>query len=98
MRLSSAVRAVLIALTVTGGLGTAAYADAGRIRFNVLKAGFVIGGPAGSGTVLFHGRRYPFSTVGVSHGLTFGASASDFVRTRSNIRTPAGVKCAHGPV
>jgi len=91
MRLSSAVRAVLIALTVTGGFGTAAYADAGRIRFNVLKAGFVIGGSAGSGTLLFHGRRYPFSTGGVSYGFTFGASATDFVGTVSNIRTPSDV-------
>ena len=41
MRLSSAIRAVLIALTVTGGFGTAAYADAGRIRFNVIKAGCI---------------------------------------------------------
>jgi hypothetical protein len=45
MRLSSAIRAALIALTVTGaGLATAAYADSGSIRFNVIKAGFVIGG------------------------------------------------------
>jgi hypothetical protein len=44
MRLSSAIRAVLIALTLTVGFGTAAYADGGRIRFNVVKAGFVIGG------------------------------------------------------
>ena len=41
MRLSSAIRAVLIALTVTGGFGSAAYADAGRIRFNVIKAGCI---------------------------------------------------------
>src|SRR5438477_12482836 len=95
MRLSSAVRAVLIALTVTGGFGTAAYADAGRIRFNVLKAGFVIGGSAGSGTLLFHGQRYPFPTGGVSHGCTVGACATDFVRTVSNIRRPSDVNGVH---
>ena len=98
MRLSSAIRAVLIALTVTGGFGTAAYADAGRIRFNVLKAGFVFGGSAGSGTLLFHGRRYPFSIGGVSYGFTFGASATDFVGTVSNIRRPSDVNGVYGAV
>jgi hypothetical protein len=51
MQLSSAIRAVLIALIVTGvGLATA-YADGGGIRFNVIKAGFVVGGSGGSGTL-----------------------------------------------
>ena len=42
MRLSSAIRAVLVTLTVTVGFGTAVCADSGRIRFNVVKAGFVV--------------------------------------------------------
>src|SRR5262249_1905120 len=71
MRLSSTIRAVLVALTVTGtGLATAAYAASGSIRFNVIKAGFIIGGSAGSGTLVFHGRRYPLSIGGVSYGFT----------------------------
>src|SRR5215475_1820924 len=84
MRLPSAIRAALIALTVTGaGLATAAYADSGTVRFNVLKAGIVIGGSGGSGTLVFHGRRYPLAIGGVSYGFTFGASAIDFVGTVS---------------
>ena len=47
MRLSFAIRAALIALTVATGLATAAYADSGKIRFNAIKAGFVFGGLAG---------------------------------------------------
>src|SRR6266508_4587348 len=65
MRFSSAIRAALIALTVTAGLATAAYADSGRIRFNVVKAGLVIGGSAGSGTLVFRGRAYPLAIGGV---------------------------------
>jgi lipid-binding SYLF domain-containing protein len=50
MRPSFAIRAALFAFTVIGvSLATAAYADSGAIRFNVLKAGFVVGGSAGSG-------------------------------------------------
>jgi len=45
MRLSFAVLAALIALAA--GLATSAYADSGRIRFNVIKAGFVFGGSGG---------------------------------------------------
>jgi lipid-binding SYLF domain-containing protein len=96
MRLSTAIRAALVALTVTGaGLATA-YADSGRIRFNVVKAGFVIGGSGGSGTLVFHGRRYPLAIGGVSYGFTFGAAATDFVGTVSNIRRPTDVNGVYG--
>jgi hypothetical protein len=97
MRWSAAIRATLIVLTVTGtGLATGAYADSGSIRFNVIKAGFVIGGSAGGGTLVFHGRRYPLSIGGVSYGFTFGGSATDFIGTVSNIRRPSDVNGVYG--
>ena len=97
MRLSSAIRAALIALTIaSAGLATAAYADSGRIRFNVVKAGIVIGGSAGSGTLVFQGRRYPLAIGGVSYGFTFGASATDFVGTVNNIRRASDVNGVYG--
>ena len=52
MQLSSAIRAALIALAVTGAGLTTVYADFGGIRFNVIKAGFVVGGSGGSGTLV----------------------------------------------
>jgi lipid-binding SYLF domain-containing protein len=92
MRPLIAVRAALAAVTLIGvGLATAAYADVGSMRFNVVKAGFVIGGSAGSGAMNFQGRHYPLVIGGVSYGFTFGASATDFVGTVSNIRTPYDV-------
>ena len=97
MRMSSAVRAALIALTVIGaGLATAAYADSGSIRFNVIKAGFVIGGSGGTGTMVFQGRYYRLAIGGLSYGFTFGASATDFVGTVSNIRTASDVNGVYG--
>jgi lipid-binding SYLF domain-containing protein len=96
MQLSSAIRAALIALTVTAtGLATA-FADSGSIRFNVLKAGFVIGGSGGSGTLFFQGHSYPLAIGGVSYGFTFGASSTDFVGTVSNIRRPTDVNGVYG--
>ena len=96
MKFSSAVCAALIALTVTGTGLTTVYADFGSIRFNVIKAGFVVGGSGGSGTLVFHGRPYPISIGGVSYGFTFGASATDFVGEVSNIRTPFDVNGVYG--
>jgi hypothetical protein len=96
MKLSSAIRAALIALTVTGAGLTTVYADSGSIRFNVIKAGFVVGGSGGTGTLVFHGRPYPISIGGVSYGFTFGASSTDFIGEISNIRTPFDVNGVYG--
>ena len=72
-------------------LTTAADADGGSISFNVIKAGIVIGGSAGSGTLVFHGQAYPIAIGGLSYGFTFGASETRFRGTVSNIRTPSDV-------
>jgi hypothetical protein len=91
MRPLIAIRAALVAFALIVGLATAAYADVGSIRFNVLKAGFVIGGSAGSGAMNFQGRIYPLIIAGVSYGFTFGGSLTDFVGTVTNIRAPSDV-------
>ncbi|MGE0563562.1 MAG: hypothetical protein AB7O50_03520 [Pseudolabrys sp.] len=105
MRHSFRLSAILVAfVTLTGAAvwsaaQTAANADSGRINFRVVKAGFVVGGSGGSGTLYFRGRSYPISIGGVSYGFTFGASATDFNGTVSNIRRPsdvAGVYAAAG--
>src|SRR5262249_32359613 len=94
MRLSSAIRAALIALTVTGaGLATAAYADSGTIRFNVLKAGFVVGGSAGSGTLVFHGRLYPLAIGGGGYGFSFWGSMNRFICAVSHNPRAADLNC-----
>src|SRR5215475_4597548 len=99
MRLPAPLRSALIALTMAiagTGFATGTYADGGNIRFNVIKAGFVIGGSAGSGTLVFHGQRYRLSIGGISYGFTFGGSATDFVGTVSNIRRASDVAGVYG--
>jgi hypothetical protein len=93
VRFSSGFRAVLIALTALAGvaLSSVTYADSGSIRFSVLKAGFIVGGSGGSGTLTFHGRSYPLSIGGISYGFTFGASETRFRGTVSNISRPSDV-------
>lgn len=90
---------IAVAAVLSLGLASAAQADSGRINFNIVKAGFVIGGSAGSGTLTFHGRRYPVSIGGLSYGFTFGASNTRFQGHVTNIRRPgdvAGIYAAAG--
>jgi hypothetical protein len=93
MRASSRLRASLIAvLALTGAaVGSVAYADSGSISFSVVKAGLVIGGSAGSGTLVFHGQSYALGIGGLSYGFTFGASETRFRGTVSHIRGPSDV-------
>jgi hypothetical protein len=93
MPTASAFRAGLIALLALAGVTvtTAADADGGSISFNVIKAGIVIGGSAGSGTLVFHGQPYRIEIGGLSYGFTFGASETRFRGTVSNIRGPGDV-------
>ena len=59
MRFSLGFRAALVALFALAGAGvsSAAHADGGTIWIEELKGGWFIGGSAGSGTLIFHGRR-----------------------------------------
>ncbi len=93
MRATSAFRSSLIALLTLIGvtLDSPAYADSGGISFRVIKAGFVIGGSAGSGALFFHGRRYPLGIGGLSYGFTFGASETHFRGVVNHIRRPSDV-------
>ena len=93
MRTLSAFRASLIGAVALAGAAftSAASADEGAISFSVVKAGFIIGGSAGSGWLTFHGRRYPLGIGGLSYGFTFGASETRFHGTVSNITRPSNV-------
>ena len=78
------------------GLTSAAYADSGTVSIRIFKAGFVIGGSAGSGVLHFQGRNYPLSVGGLSYGFTFGASETRFHGTVSNIRRPSDIAGVYG--
>jgi len=91
MRLTHLLRAGLVALTALFGIMSAAHADEGTIRIRIFKAGFFVGGSAGSGTLYFHGRAYPLSIGGLSYGFTIGASETRFHGRVSNIHRPSDV-------
>jgi len=75
---------------------TSARADEGSIRLTLYKAGFFIGGSAGSGTLSFHGKNYRVSIGGLSYGLTFGGSKTSLRGRVRNIRRPSDVEGVYG--
>ncbi|MFZ0848450.1 MAG: hypothetical protein WAO08_04490 [Hyphomicrobiaceae bacterium] len=96
MKFTSAIRAALIALVAVVGLSPASYADSGTVTLTIYKAGWIIGGSGGSGTLSFHGRYYPLSTGGLDYGLVFGGSKTVLRGRVSNIYRPSDVAGVYG--
>ena len=68
---------VLLALTLlVSGLALAAGAKqpVGKVSIAEKQFGLLLGGSTGSGTLTFHGRKYPFKLKGLSAGLNVGVS------------------------
>jgi hypothetical protein len=96
MKISSTVRTTLIALVALAGLSSASLADSGTVRLTIYKAGWIIGGSGGSGTLYFRGRTYRLSTGGLDYGLVFGGSKTVLHGRVSNIRRPSDVAGVYG--
>ncbi len=92
------IRTLIVALTaiVALGVSSTARADSGSVRISFIKAGWVIGGSVGSGTMTFRGRTYPLSIGGLSYGLTFGGSATELHGRVSNIFRPSDIEGVYG--
>ena len=91
------LRVILVALAALLATGlNAARADEGYIRLSFLKAGWVIGGTAGSGTLTFRGRSYPVSVGGLSYGFTFGGSQTFLQGRVSNIYRVRDIEGVYG--
>ena len=69
-----------------------ASADSGFVRITFLKAGFVIGGAAGTGNLEFRGRMYRLSVGGLSYGFTFGGSQTLLRGRVRNIFHPSDIE------
>ena len=96
MRISSAIRAALIALVACVGLSPASHADTGTVTLTIYKAGWIIGGSGGSGILYFRGRYYGLSTGGLDYGLVFGGSKTVLHGRVSNIWRPSDVAGVYG--
>jgi hypothetical protein len=93
MRKLFALRFVFIALLALVGASIATPSHAqGRIQFSIAKGGWFIGASAGQGTLTFGGRNYPIAIGGLSAGLVFGGSVTDFRGTVTGIRTAGDIQ------
>jgi hypothetical protein len=95
MKISSAIRAALVALIAFAGT-TTARADEGFVSLTIYKAGWIIGGSGGGGVLTFQGRRYPLSAGGLDYGLVFGGSKTMLRGRVSNIYRPSDVAGVYG--
>lgn len=96
MTLFSTVRTVLLSLVALAGMTTASLADSGHVRLTIWKAGWVIGGSGGSGSLEFQGRTYPLSVGGIDYGLVFGGSKTVLTGRVRNIERPSDVAGVYG--
>src|SRR5688500_19550535 len=90
------LRATIGALIVILATGLSAQADSGTVRISFIKAGWVIGGSVGNGTLTFQGRTYRLSVGGLSYGFTFGGSQTNLVGRVSNIYRPSDIEGVYG--
>jgi hypothetical protein len=88
--------AVALVAVLAASFSSAARADSGTVRISFIKAGWVIGGSVGSGTLTFQGRTYPLSIGGLSYGFTFGGSQTNLRGTVSNIYRPSDIEGVYG--
>jgi hypothetical protein len=95
---SSALRSTLMAVSLLAGIGFASSAQAETcgISFTVLKAGLVIGGQGGSGTLQCPNRSYRISIGGLSYGFMIGASETRFRGTATFNGSPRNVAGVYG--
>ena len=75
---------------------TPARAESGTVRISFIKAGIVIGGAVGSGTLTFRGRTYPLGIGGLSYGFTFGGSQTNLSGRVTNINRPQDIEGVFG--
>lgn len=96
MRISSALRTALIALVAIFAMSRDSHAESGSVQLTIYKAGWIIGGSGGGGTLYFQGRRYSLSVGGIDYGLVFGGSKTVLRGRVSNIRRPSDVAGVYG--
>ncbi len=96
MTIARAFRSILLALTAVGVSATATLADTGYVTLTIYKAGWVIGGSGGTGTLNFGGRTYDLSAGGLDYGLVFGGSKTVLRGKVRNITKPSDVAGVYG--
>jgi hypothetical protein len=79
--------AVLLLALGLAAPATPSFAQAaGQVRVQIVKAGLLVGGGVGRGTLIYRGKTYPFRITGLSFGITAGATVGRLEGWASDIR------------
>jgi hypothetical protein len=92
----STAAVLLIAAGTVMYANLAVAAPSGTIEFTLYKAGFIVGGSGGSGTLKFKGKKYPVSIGGISLGATIGVSKAELVGEVYNLKKPGDIEGTYG--
>ena len=87
-------RTALIALAALFAVAVTAPASAatGSVGIRIVKGGWFFGGQGGRGTLNFGGHTYRIRVGGLSAGLVFGGSVTDFVGTAEYMHHPSDIE------
>jgi hypothetical protein len=67
-------------------------AATGTVQLELYKAGFIVGGSGGKGTLKLGGKSYPLDIGGVSLGATIGFSKAELIGEVLNIKQPSDIE------
>ncbi len=96
MTLKTTLKGTLLSFAALAASVTASVADTGYVTLTIYKAGWIIGGSGGGGTLNFRGRSYQLSTGGLDYGLVFGGSKSELRGKVKNINQASDVAGVYG--
>jgi hypothetical protein len=88
----SAAATLIVAAGTLLFANLAAAAPDGTIDLTLYKAGFIVGGSGGSGTLKFKGKQYPVDIGGVSLGATIGVSKAELIGEVYNMKQPSDIE------
>jgi lipid-binding SYLF domain-containing protein len=89
---------VFVAATALLFANVASAAADGTINLTLYKAGFIVGGSGGSGTLTFKGKQYPVDIGGVSLGATIGVSKAELIGEVHNLKQPSDIEGTYAAV
>lgn len=92
MRTFAIFRVMLMAWLALAYTSSPTYAESGYVRLTIYKAGWVIGGSGGGGTLTFRDRDYRLTTGGLDYGFVFGGSKTVLRGRVRNIRRPSDIE------
>ncbi|HWP26850.1 MAG TPA: hypothetical protein VNL39_10955 [Xanthobacteraceae bacterium] len=86
----------LLGLLVLGHRVDAQTPPVAEIHIEFVSGGFIVGATAGSGTLIYQGKRYPLSVGGVRAGALIGLSKAELAGRVYNLNNVADIAGTYG--